>query len=304
MKKKLLSVLLALSLCASLFPAALAAGSKFSDVPAGSWFEQGVQTCAEKGVMIGTAENAFSPDTALTIAQCLTLALRLYDLQRGGTGALEKAPGDWGVVVVTLADGTVVRGQQAEDIFFQASRLDPRGGKVLTFSREPALLGQGWAADGTQKATVTLNGTVIPGTAQREGYADDGVRQVVNFRPDDPAVSAVIEEFFLQTHPKAELWYRDTVYSAEKWGLSDWENCPGVAGLVQSLLNSPDGDAARYEFAAALAEAAGELPKLCTVERLPDVPADQLYAKEIFSLYEGGILNGVDDSGTFATTAP
>lgn len=97
MKKKLLSLLLSLALCVSLFPGALAEGKAdvaFSDVPAGSWYDQGVTTCADKGIMVGTGEGRFSPAAQLSDPECLTMALRLYDLQRGGSGTLEKAPAD------------------------------------------------------------------------------------------------------------------------------------------------------------------------------------------------------------------
>lgn len=67
---------------------------RFSDVLAGSWYDQGVTTCAERGVMVGTGEGLFSPAAELTDPECLTMALRLYGLQRGGDGALEKAPAD------------------------------------------------------------------------------------------------------------------------------------------------------------------------------------------------------------------
>lgn len=67
---------------------------RFSDVLAGIWYDRGVTTCAEKGVMVGTGEGLFSPNARLSAAECLTLALRLYDLQRGGDGTLEKAPAD------------------------------------------------------------------------------------------------------------------------------------------------------------------------------------------------------------------
>ncbi len=86
------------------------AETAFSDIPAGSWFERGVMTCAERGVMVGTGEGIFSPDAALTNAECLTLALRLYDLRQGGGGAIFKAPENWGFMTLTLDDGQQISG--------------------------------------------------------------------------------------------------------------------------------------------------------------------------------------------------
>ena len=83
---------------------------QFSDVPAGSWFEKGVTTCAEKGVMVGTGGDSFSPERELSQAECLTLAFRLYDLMQGNEHVIEKAPEDWGKLTLALADGTVFEG--------------------------------------------------------------------------------------------------------------------------------------------------------------------------------------------------
>ena len=69
---------------------------RFSDVLSGCWYDQGVTACAERGVMVGTGEGLFSPALQLTDPECLTLALRLYDLRRGGDGTMEKAPADAG----------------------------------------------------------------------------------------------------------------------------------------------------------------------------------------------------------------
>ena len=57
--------------------------------------------------MVGTGEGQFSPNAVLTEAECLTLALRLYDLQKGGSGELLTAPQEWGTITLTLSDGTV-----------------------------------------------------------------------------------------------------------------------------------------------------------------------------------------------------
>ena len=79
--RRILIFLLLLSLTLPSAYAAPITEASFSDVPAGSWYEPGVQVCAEKGVMVGTGEGLFSAEKELTNAECLTLALRLYDLQ-------------------------------------------------------------------------------------------------------------------------------------------------------------------------------------------------------------------------------
>ncbi|MCI8652046.1 MAG: hypothetical protein HFF05_06390 [Oscillospiraceae bacterium] len=65
MKKRPLALGLSLALCASLIPSALAAEISFHDVPAGSWFEKGGVTCAERGVMVGTGDKDIERDYEL-----------------------------------------------------------------------------------------------------------------------------------------------------------------------------------------------------------------------------------------------
>ncbi len=68
---------------------------RFSDVPQDSWFAREVDLCAQRGVMVGVGDGRFDPERALTQAECLTLALRLYDLAHGVEPALQTASEDW-----------------------------------------------------------------------------------------------------------------------------------------------------------------------------------------------------------------
>lgn len=296
MKKRWVAFLL----CAALVqvPALCAGETEFSDVPAGSWFEQGVKTCAERGVMIGTGEGLFSPDAQLSKAECLTLALRLYDLQRGGGGALEKAPEDWGSATFTLADGTVVEGRMEETFFMLSGRKYESA--HLCFYLTPE---QGeWAKTvDARAATVEFNGRTITGVAQNNnGYT-------ISFYPDweDEELSQAYHAFCQKGYPKEGEWYRDAVYTMEKWGLDDGDAAPGFWELGRDLGFDRVGldETCRYQFANALSEAAGELPRLYEVKELPDKERnDYDYGwgnEQLFRLYEAGVLTGSDEYGTF-----
>ena len=140
MKKQLLSLLLCTSLCLSFAPSVSAAQETapvFTDVPAGSWFEEVVMTCAENGVMVGTREDCFSPVWELSAVECLTLAVRLYDLQRGGDGVMKKAPEDWGRITLTLADGTVFDGCSEDGPFSWWEYRSARKGLYVTAPERP-----------------------------------------------------------------------------------------------------------------------------------------------------------------------
>ena len=75
--KKLTCFLLTLLLLVSLAtPVALAAGSRFSDVPAGAWFAEAVDWAVDAQITQGTGADTFSPDEGCTRAQIVTFLYR------------------------------------------------------------------------------------------------------------------------------------------------------------------------------------------------------------------------------------
>lgn len=73
--KRLTKSLLALGLVCSFLsiPAGAAASHPFSDVPEDHWAWQGVQYVYENGIMKGTSEDTFSPDTPFSRAMFVTI---------------------------------------------------------------------------------------------------------------------------------------------------------------------------------------------------------------------------------------
>lgn len=141
----------------------------FADVPVGSWFEKGVATCAQKGVMVGTGEGLFSPGTELTAAECLTFALRLYDLQRGGDDKLETAPEDWGKLELTVPSGATFTRYGYYNSFFSADWfVGPDGTDVsqlyVLAPGETAGEREAWAKANEGKGTIRAYGVDYPGT--------------------------------------------------------------------------------------------------------------------------------------------
>lgn len=75
--KKLLSLLLALALCAGLSVPALAA--EFTDVPASHVFHDAIMDCAAKGIASGYTDGTFRPGNNVTRAQfCVMLSRAFY----------------------------------------------------------------------------------------------------------------------------------------------------------------------------------------------------------------------------------
>lgn len=298
MKKRVFALFLSLFLCVSLLPATLAApAAEFSDVPAGSWFEKGVAACAEKGIMVGTGQGLFSPELELSAAECLTLAVRLYDLQRGGAGTLEKASEDWGKYTLTLADGTTWTRYGETNSFFYDGYSTPGypGGVYFVSVLTPGNTTEermAWARAHEGSATFTAEGVAYSGTVTADSgdYYGPELRFTSEELPNT-------EEPLSNCKPGPDRWYRDAVYTAERWDLREAE---GFSTLLALLSNhSPETFRADREvFAKALATAAGELEKKYDVPSIPDVERGE-YNASIYSLYEAGILNGQDSFGTF-----
>lgn len=266
--KRFLCLVLALALP---LPAFGAEKAGFSDVHPGDWFVPYVEVCVDRGLMKGTGEGRFSPEAALNYAECMTLAWRLYDIQRGGDGSVETAPEDWGRLVLTAQDGTVIR----------------------TYTGD---VSRGWNAEGwhlgipLEKGLETWGREIAPGmtgTLSVEGATYEGIFCQTNYF-EDPLTFTIsddgIEELWEQSIPGPGSWWRDVCYTIEKRGLA------GVFDL-DSFSEAP---AVREFFAARLADGAGELKGINEIPSLPDCADEQ-----VLSLYRAGILTGFDPSGTF-----
>ena len=82
MKRKSAALLCALSLCAGL--ALPASAAEFRDVDPNSWYGPAVREVVDQGLMAGTGEGLFSPDTKVTRS---TVAVVLWRMEG------EPAPG-------------------------------------------------------------------------------------------------------------------------------------------------------------------------------------------------------------------
>lgn len=74
MKKTLLCLCLACLLAASMI---LPASAAFSDVPAGAWYAGDVSDVQKYDVIVGVGDNRFDPNGTLTLAQAVSMAVRV-----------------------------------------------------------------------------------------------------------------------------------------------------------------------------------------------------------------------------------
>lgn len=306
MKKRIVALFLSLSFCVPLFPAALAEGEKaktaFSDVPAGSWYESGIRLCAEKGIMIGMGDGTFAPDKTLTAAECLTLALRLYDLCHGGAGVIEKAPEDWNRITVTAADGTTVTGKPEEPFQYQGRGAKGLYTEGIWYAVQPGQEAAAQALDGTA-ATVTIHGKDYPATLSysTRSYVD-GTSENILFAAYTGDNSSIYHAFAVTTN---HYWWVDSAAMVQKLGLYDWTNdeSNGFRDLYVTAASGAEATARRAQFADSLATATGTLPVLQENVTIPDlgIPEQGVAPayENILALYRAGILNGKDKTGNF-----
>ena len=95
-------------------------GSSFTDVPAGSWYEDAVNYVSEKGLMNGTSKNGFSPNATTTRGMIVTILARVEGVNTNGTpwyAAGQKWAMDNGISDGTNMIGEVTREQLAAILY-------------------------------------------------------------------------------------------------------------------------------------------------------------------------------------------
>ena len=100
-------------------------GSSFTDVPAGSWYEDAVNYVPEKGLMNGTSKNSFSPNATTTRGMIVTILARVEGVNTNGTpwyAAGQKWAMDNGISDGTNMPGVITREQLATILYRYAKQ--------------------------------------------------------------------------------------------------------------------------------------------------------------------------------------
>ena len=95
-------------------------GASFTDVPAGSWYEDAVNYVSEKGLMNGTSKNGFSPNATTTRGMIVTILARVEGVNTNGTpwyAAGQKWAMENGISDGTNMTGEVTREQLAAILY-------------------------------------------------------------------------------------------------------------------------------------------------------------------------------------------
>lgn len=156
-------------------------GSSFTDVPAGSWYEEAVNYVHEKGLMNGTSANAFSPNANTTRGMIVTILARVEGVNTNGTpwyAAGQKWAMDNGISDGTNMPGVITREQMATILYRYAKQkgYDVSKSAALTAFSDADKV-SGYAAEAMQWAVAEgllqgSNGKLNPqGSATRAQVA-------------------------------------------------------------------------------------------------------------------------------------
>lgn len=156
-------------------------GSSFTDVPAGSWYEEAVNYVHEKGLMNGTSSNAFSPNANTTRGMIVTILARVEGVNTNGTpwyAAGQKWAMDNGISDGTNMPGVITREQLATILYRNAKQkgYDVSKSAALTAFSDADKV-SGYAAEAMQWAVAEgllqgSNGRLNPqGSATRAQVA-------------------------------------------------------------------------------------------------------------------------------------
>lgn len=112
MKRRLMSVLLVIMLCAGMISPSLAAYTGYSDVPENHWSAASIRRATELGIFQGVAENVFGRGQAISRAAFVTALVRLFgweSINPGKATFTDVAAGKWyySAVETAVANGAV-----------------------------------------------------------------------------------------------------------------------------------------------------------------------------------------------------
>ena len=120
MKKRMLSLLLAVALVLGLCPGVFAAGSSYADVLDTHWAHPYIEDVTEKGIMNGVDDKNFAPEDAMTRAMFVTVLARLSgDTLTEQTSFSDVPAGQWYSAAVSWARKT------ASCLAIRTARLPP-----------------------------------------------------------------------------------------------------------------------------------------------------------------------------------
>lgn len=133
MKKKLLTILLSISMLLSMAPWALAAPGDYTDLRPGAWYEDAIDYVLEKGIMAGTGGGTFSPDGIVTRGMVFQTLYNLEGRPEAGTASFSDVAGKWYAAAAAWAQAAELTSGTGKGLFSgEAAMTRQELAKVLT----------------------------------------------------------------------------------------------------------------------------------------------------------------------------
>lgn len=257
----------------------------FTDVPADAWYAEAVRLCYETGVLNGTTDTTFSPQSPLTAAQLEVLTARLHWRLQGNEGDVPAAPAGTGQVSITRSNGTAYDATGFAQVNKDGlkDKVLPRGDYILT-------LGGKYEDEGFPYMTIEVDGVKSFRATLDRRNSFDPLFYMFRYHLTEAEYSRYDPMVRIGTYTKSDGASVDAWY----WGAALYLR--GLEGAMDAELPTCLVDeATRYDAAAvmSLIAPADLLPALHD-----GVPPDTDRA-DVLRLYQAGVITGADEAGTF-----
>lgn len=259
----------------------------FCDVSDDAWYAKSVDACYRLGLMTGTGNDTFSPNTQMTMAQVLVVCAQLHSRLNSGE-EMKKAPADWRKTALLDEQGNQALALHALE-YTSLGRDDT--GNYVKMGFSPPLLAP---LDG-KRITISSSGTALGTSLPID--ADSGSIQFS--KETDEEIDNITYAIYHNTTGIPD-WAMDAVYYLDTHGSPIY--------FAEYELNSP---ATRNQLIQALEDVlpAQALQPLGEVASPPDVDLDAYWISSnssgtttdgnIGAFYRAGILAGTDQYGTY-----
>ena len=125
-------LLLVTALLMGLMIPAVAAPSRFSDVPSGKWYTDAVQYCIERGYVSGYEDQTFRPGNKLTRAEMAAIMNKMLNLSDGADNSFKDVPsGKWFTTPILRCVKAGVMTGYSGTLFGTADTLTREQGAVI-----------------------------------------------------------------------------------------------------------------------------------------------------------------------------
>lgn len=203
-------------------------------------------------VQSGKTGSADNPDAPLTQAEALAITLKLYDLQRGGSGELEEAPDNLRYLTFKAPDGAFLNGWMGETYGFSSFKQVGNADAHLYYyipdvSEAGLAAARSWEG---KPCTVTVaQEHDCPGAMKL--WQPDGGRWVLSFYPDKESDQFLLMGADADKNTTADNWRRAVNYTAWKW----WDR-DGVRFELADQWHTQDTPVTREAWIKALSQVA------------------------------------------------